>query len=80
MVIDTSILLAIFFNEAYSQWAANQLNTHTDKLCMSTVNLTETLIQLQDRQPKQFFRTEAKLTLKQHPFYSARYISSTNRR
>jgi len=54
MVVDASILLAIFFKEAHSQWAANQLNAHATELCMSTVNLAEVLIQSQDRQPKLF--------------------------
>ncbi len=54
MVIDTAILLCIFFNEEHSLWAEDQLEKHHSSLRMSTVNLTEVLILLQDRQP-QFF-------------------------
>jgi ribonuclease VapC len=56
MVIDTSILLAIFFNEKKSSWAEEQMEKNVTALRMSTVNLAETLILLQDRQP-QFFET-----------------------
>lgn len=51
MVIDTSALLAIFFEEPNAQWAAEQLKKHATQLKMSTVNLAETLIRIQDRQP-----------------------------
>lgn len=54
MVIDTSILLAIFFNEDHGPWARDQLDEHVGELRMSTVNLAETLIRLQDRQPTLF--------------------------
>lgn len=61
MVVDTSVLLAIFFNEAHSQWSAAQLNAHAGKLRMSTVNLTETLIRLKDRQPTLFTQLSQQL-------------------
>ena len=51
MVVDTSILIAVFFDEAQAAWAAEQMNQHAAVLRMSTVNLTETLILLRDRQP-----------------------------
>ena len=51
MVIDTSVLLAIYFAEADGEWAARKLTDHAPELCMSTVNLTETLIRVRDRQP-----------------------------
>jgi ribonuclease VapC len=54
MVIDTSVILAVFFKEQYCEWAVAQMNTHARALRMSTVNLTETLIHLQDRQPQLF--------------------------
>ena len=50
MVVDTSVILAVFFKEKYSDWAVEQMNIHVRELRMSTVNLTETLIHLQDRQ------------------------------
>jgi ribonuclease VapC len=54
VVIDTSILLAIFFNEDSAPWAVDQLQQNRDRLRMSTVNYAETLILLHDRQPQLF--------------------------
>lgn len=51
MVVDTSILLAIFFNEKNGPWAADQLQQNQRDLQMSTVNYAEALILIQDRQP-----------------------------
>lgn len=61
MVVDTSIILAIFFKEKHCDWAAEQLNLHARELRMSTVNLTEALIHLQDRQPQLFDSLEEQL-------------------
>jgi len=61
MVLDTSVVLAVFFKEKYSDWAIEQMNQHARELRMSTVNLTETLIHLQDRQPQLFLSLEDKL-------------------
>ncbi len=58
MVVDTSVVLAIFFQETHAQWAAAKLNTHATELRMSTVNLTETLILLADRQPQNYQEME----------------------
>ena len=52
MVIDTSALLAVFFNESQGSSIAKILKDHVTELRMSTVNLTETLILIQDRQPQ----------------------------
>lgn len=52
MVVDTSVILAILFNERHAAWAAEQLETHTTELRMSTVNLAESLIRIRDRQPQ----------------------------
>ena len=54
MVVDTSILLAIFFNEKFGPWAADQLRQNRNDLWMSTVNYAEALILIQDRQPQLF--------------------------
>ncbi|HXI41551.1 MAG TPA: type II toxin-antitoxin system VapC family toxin [Bryobacteraceae bacterium] len=54
MVVDTSILLAIFFNEKSGPWAADQLQQNRRDLQMSTVNYAEALILIQDRQPHLF--------------------------
>ena len=54
MVVDTSILLAIFFNEKFGPWATDQLQQNRRDLRMSTVNYAEALILIQDRQPQLF--------------------------
>ena len=54
MVVDTSILLAVVFEDAHAEWAVEQLEQHAPHLRMSTVNLAETLILLRDRQPQLF--------------------------
>ncbi len=54
MVIDTSALLALFFNEKHALWVEEQMSRQPGALLMSTVNLAETLILLKDRQPKLF--------------------------
>lgn len=51
MVVDTSAILAVFFGERHGAWVAEQLTANSGELCMSTVNLTEALIVLRDRQP-----------------------------
>lgn len=51
MVVDTSIILAIFFDEPASLSCVKYLQKHSDDLMMSTVNYAEALIQLRDRQP-----------------------------
>jgi ribonuclease VapC len=61
MVVDTSVLLAIFFAEPDGEWAAKQLAEHASELRMSTVNLTEVLIRVRDRQPQLYERIEAEL-------------------
>lgn len=61
MVVDTSILLAVFFAEPEGPWAARQLAEHASELRMSTVNLTETLIRVRDRQPQRYLEIEEEL-------------------
>lgn len=61
MVIDTSALLAVLFAEAHGQWAQRQLDEHVGDLSMSTVNLTETLILLKDRQPTLYDELEREI-------------------
>lgn len=51
MVVDTSALLALLFDEPHAAWVEEQFRLHAGELAMSTVNLTEALIRLQDRQP-----------------------------
>ncbi len=52
MVVDTSALLAIFFNETFGPWAIDQLQVSPGQLLMSVVNYAELLILVADRQPK----------------------------
>ena len=51
MVIDTSVILAVYFNEPRGTWAAERMNEYAGQLRMSTVNLAEALIRIRDRQP-----------------------------
>jgi ribonuclease VapC len=54
VVVDTSIVVAVFFNERHGPWAADQLRQNSRRLRMSTVNFAEALILIQDRQPQLF--------------------------
>lgn len=54
MVIDTSAFLAIIFNEKKGAQIADILENHADELRMSTVNLAEVLILVENRQPQHF--------------------------
>ncbi|MGA3188983.1 MAG: type II toxin-antitoxin system VapC family toxin [Bryobacteraceae bacterium] len=51
MVVDTSALLAIIFQESHGEWAADQLQSNRAHLLMSSVNYAEVLILLQAKQP-----------------------------
>ena len=61
LVVDTSVVLCIFFAEPHAEWAAARLNEAAEDLCMSTVNLAEALIRLRDRQPELFPELETRL-------------------
>ena len=61
MVLDTSVVLAVFFAEDSSQWVADKMTEHAVELRMSTVNLTEVLIRLKDRQPQLYPELEEQL-------------------
>ena len=52
MVVDTSVILAIFFEEKHAGWAADRLQENGSNLSMSTVNLAEALLRIRDRQPR----------------------------
>ncbi len=54
MVIDTSVLLSVIFKENTASWCLEQLHAFSRELRMSTVNLAETLIHVQDKQPSEF--------------------------
>ena len=61
MVVDTSVLLAIFLGETHAEWAVERLEQYRGQTVMSTVNLAETLIILRDRQHKHFDSLETRL-------------------
>lgn len=61
MVVDTSVILAVLFNEAHAAWAVEQLAVHARELRMSTVNLAEALIRIRDRQPQLYNELEDRL-------------------
>jgi ribonuclease VapC len=45
------VILAILFGEEHAAWAAEKLRQNRGDLTMSTVNLTEVLVRLEDRRP-----------------------------
>ena len=51
LVVDSSVALAILFNDPDAEWCSEQLNQEQGRLLMSTVNLAECLIHLADRTP-----------------------------
>lgn len=61
MVVDTSVVLAVFFNESAGPWALDQLQKNRHDLQMSTVNYAEVLILIQDRQPRLFPEIRGKI-------------------
>jgi ribonuclease VapC len=61
LVVDTSILMAILFEEPHAEWCVEQLSVSASALRMSTVNLAEVLILLRDRQPQLYDELEDQL-------------------
>lgn len=61
MVVDTSIILAVLFYDPGTEWAIARLEESAANLRMSTVNLSETLIRLRDRQPQLADRLETRI-------------------
>lgn len=61
MVVDSSALLALLFGEPTAPGIARILDEHAGELVMSTVNLTETLIRLRDRNPDSYSDLEAQI-------------------
>jgi ribonuclease VapC len=51
VVVDTSALLAILFDEPHGAWCAERMAEAAGDVVMSTVNLAETLILVADRRP-----------------------------
>jgi len=61
MVVDTSALLALLFDEPNAKWVAQKLNDNLGVLKMSTVNLAEALTLIRDRQPAEADDLEARV-------------------
>jgi ribonuclease VapC len=61
VVLDTSALLAVLFDEPHADWVVERMDEHASDLTMSTVNLTETLIHLRDRLPDRWGVIEERL-------------------
>ena len=59
MVVDTSALIAVLFEETHARWVAARLTEHVGSVKMSTVNLAEALILIRDRQPTLYGQLEA---------------------
>ena len=61
MIVDTSAVLAVFFDEEHAAWVVDRLTEEGANLFMSTVNLAEALVRLRDRQPTLYDDLEARL-------------------
>jgi ribonuclease VapC len=61
MVIDTSAILCVLFEEESAIWVLEQMESHRERLLMSTVNLTEALIRLRSRLAQSAARLESSL-------------------
>jgi ribonuclease VapC len=61
MVIDTSAILAVSFDESQANWVIQQLLHHRGQLVMSTVNLAEALMLFRRRIPAGSAEHEIKL-------------------
>jgi ribonuclease VapC len=60
MIIDSSAILAIYFDEPTGPWVSQQLAL-AGRLVMSTVNLAECLIRFRNKTPTEADNFEAKL-------------------
>ena len=50
MVIDSSAILSVYFQEPTALWVSQHIDA-ADRLLMSTVNLAESLMRIRDKQP-----------------------------
>lgn len=60
MVVDTSAILAISFEEPTADWVSEQIDG-AERVLMSTVNLAEALIRFRDRKPDRADELQAEL-------------------
>ena len=61
MVVDTSALLAVLFDEPHAAWCAEKMAEAAGDVVMSTVNLAEALILVADRRPGALRSVEAQI-------------------
>jgi ribonuclease VapC len=60
MVIDSSAILSIYFQEPTAAWVSQQMDA-ANRLLMSTVNLAESLMRMRDKQPAKADELELRL-------------------
>lgn len=60
MVIDSSAILAVYFEEPTALWVSRQIDT-AERVLMSTVNLGESLMRIRDKHPATADELERKL-------------------
>jgi ribonuclease VapC len=60
MVIDSSAILAIYFEEPTALWVSQQIDA-ADRVLMSTVNLAESLMRIFDKHPAKAHMLEQRL-------------------
>jgi ribonuclease VapC len=60
VVVDTSAVLCVYFEEPLATWASTQLD-RSGRLLMSTINLAECLIRFRDKRPVDADRLQAQL-------------------
>jgi ribonuclease VapC len=61
LVVDSSALLAVLFDEPDAGRVVEQMNAYAGALKMSTVNLAEVLIHVRDRRPARYAEIEARI-------------------
>lgn len=59
MVVDTSAILAVAFDEPHADWALGKIRTAATVPKMSAVNLTEALILFRSRKPATYLDMQA---------------------
>lgn len=60
MVIDSSAILAVYFQEPTALWVSQQIDA-ADRVLMSTINLAESLMRIRDKQPAKADELERQL-------------------
>lgn len=63
MVVDTSALLAVLFDEDFGNWVIDQFEEHRPHLRMSVLNYTESLIRAASKFPGRLAAVESRLQI-----------------